>query len=89
MNSLPYLTQSRLDLLFNVGFLCRLMENLTTEHLKSAKRILSYAKGTLELVLKYKQSDKFVLERYFDSDYGGDNEERKSTSGCSCSLVKT
>ena len=57
------------------------MEDPTIEHLKSTKRILRYVKGTLELGLKYKQGDKFVSEGYKYRNYGGDSEERKSTSG--------
>ncbi|CAA7399171.1 unnamed protein product [Spirodela intermedia] len=62
MGSLRYLTHTRPDLSFNVGF----MENSSTEHLKCPKHILRYIEGTLNFGL---------------NDYGGDTEERKSTSG--------
>ncbi|CAA6662759.1 unnamed protein product [Spirodela intermedia] len=76
MGSLRYLTHTRPDLPFSVGF----MENSLAEHLKCLKRVLRYIKGTLNFGLKYKK-EKFVFADFYDSDYGVDTEERKSTSG--------
>ena len=50
------------------------MNNPTFEKLKSAKRILGYIKGTLDLGLKYKHGENFVGVSYSDSHYGGDSE---------------
>ena len=57
------------------------MEDPTSTHLKVAKRILRYLKGTIELGLFYSSSDDFNLVGYCDSDYAGDVDDRKSTSG--------
>ena len=57
------------------------MENPSSWHLASEKCILRYLKGTLTLGLRYKEGKILPLEGYSDSDYGGDLEDRKSTSG--------
>ncbi|CAA6672147.1 unnamed protein product [Spirodela intermedia] len=81
IGSLKYLTHMRPDLLFSVSFLNRYMENPISEHLKCAKRLLRYIKGTLDFGLRYKQGKNFDVKGYCDSDDSGDFEEWKSTSG--------
>ncbi|KAA0062710.1 putative mitochondrial protein [Cucumis melo var. makuwa] len=62
------LTCSRPDILFNIGLVSRFIESPTTTHLKVAKRILRYLKGTLDYGLLYSSSKEFKLEGYCDSD---------------------
>ena len=57
------------------------MEAPTCLHMKAAKRILRYVKGTLNYGLFYSSSKNFNLVGYSDSDWGGDINDRKSTSG--------
>ncbi|KAL5568196.1 hypothetical protein UlMin_024771 [Ulmus minor] len=57
------------------------MENLKTTHFKTAKRILRYIKGTIDIGLLYSVSNNYKLVGYTDSDCGGDIDDRKSTSG--------
>ena len=57
------------------------MESPTTTHLKVAKRILRYLKGMVDYGLFYSSSKEFKLEGYCDSDWAGDTNDRKSTSG--------
>ncbi|KAA0047102.1 Copia protein [Cucumis melo var. makuwa] len=57
------------------------MESPTTTHLKVAKRILCYLRGTLDYGLFYSSSKEFKLEGYYDNDWAGDTNDRKSTSG--------
>ncbi|KAM1274613.1 hypothetical protein ACFX1Q_025409 [Malus domestica] len=45
VGSLRYLTYTRPDILYAVGLVNRYMENPTTTHLKTAKRLLRYLKG--------------------------------------------
>ena len=66
--------------MFSVGLLSHFMENPLVEHLKIAKRVIRYVKGTLNYGLKYKRSKVFELIGYSDSDYAGDHIDRKSTS---------
>ena len=81
VGSLRYLTCTRPDILFGVGLVSRFMEEPTTTHLKTAKRILCYIKGTLDFGLSYSSSNNFRLVGYSDSDWAGDLDDRKSTTG--------
>ena len=59
----------------------RFMEDPYLEHWKAAKRILRYIKGTYQLGLEYQFGGKVQLARYIDSDWVGDVEYIRSTSG--------
>ncbi|XP_075091976.1 secreted RxLR effector protein 161-like [Nicotiana tabacum] len=78
---LLYLTASRPDIIFSVGLCARLQSNPKESHLKAAKRILRYLKGTQDLVLYYPSGDNFDLIGCADADYVGYLVDRKSTSG--------
>ena len=45
------------------------------------KKALRYLQGTKGLMLTYRRSDSLHLEGYSDSDFAGDVDDRKSTSG--------
>ncbi|KAK2973953.1 hypothetical protein RJ640_027582 [Escallonia rubra] len=79
VGSLRYLTCTRPDILFDVGLMSRYMEAPTTSHLKVAKKILRYIKGTLDYGIMYSSSQDFKLVGYCDSDWAGDKADRKST----------
>ncbi|XP_070010944.1 secreted RxLR effector protein 161-like [Nicotiana sylvestris] len=81
IGSLLYLTASRPDIVFSVGLCARFQSNPKESHLKDAKRILRYLKGTHDLVLYYPSGDSFNLIGYADVDYIGYLMDRKSTSG--------
>ncbi|KAG6534992.1 hypothetical protein ZIOFF_008906 [Zingiber officinale] len=49
--------------------------------LRSLERNLRYIKGTIYFGLLYSTSNHFKLEGYSDSDWGGDIDDRKSTTG--------
>ena len=57
------------------------METPTTLHLQAAKRVLRYLKGTADYGLFYKRGESGKLVGFSDSDYAGDLEDKKSTSG--------
>ncbi|GMI75822.1 cysteine-rich RLK (RECEPTOR-like protein kinase) 8 [Hibiscus trionum] len=81
VGSLRYLTITRPDITYAVGLVSRFMENPKQDHWIAAKRILRYIKGTLDHGLLYTHSQNSRLVGYSDSDYGGDIDDRKSTSG--------
>ncbi|XP_075074657.1 secreted RxLR effector protein 161-like [Nicotiana tabacum] len=80
IGSLLYLTASRLDIVFSVGPCARFQSNPNESHLKAAKRILRYLKGTHDLVFYYPSGENFYLVRYADADYVGYLVDRKTTS---------
>ncbi|XP_047316820.1 secreted RxLR effector protein 161-like [Impatiens glandulifera] len=82
VGSLMYLTSTRPDLMYATSLLSRYMAKPTMLHLQIAKGILKYLKGTMNLGIFYKKgSQPEELEAYIDTDYAGDSDDRKSTSG--------
>ncbi|XP_019258692.1 PREDICTED: uncharacterized protein LOC109236907 [Nicotiana attenuata] len=81
IGSLLYLTTSRQDIVFSVGLCARFQSNPKESHLKAAKRILRYLKGTQDLVLYYPSGENFDIVGYADGDYAGFLVDTKSTSG--------
>ena len=81
VGSLMYLTATRPDLMFIVSLISRYMERPTESHLLAAKRALRYIKGTVSLGMFYKKGVSEELVGYTDSDYAGDQDDKKSTSG--------
>jgi len=81
IGSLMYLTSTKPDIMFVVSLLSRYLAYPTELHLQAIKRVLRYIKGTLSYGIFYKQSGNAELLAYTDSDYAGDLEDRKSTSG--------
>ena len=81
VGSLIYLTTTRLDMMFCVSLISRYMAKPTELHLQTAKRILRYLKGTINYGIFYKKGGEKKLLAFTDSDYAGDLEDRKSTSG--------
>ena len=51
------------------------------EHIKYAKYVLRYLKGTKGLKIKYDKSSNAGLIRYSDSDWGENKDDYHSTSG--------
>ena len=81
VGSLMYLTATRPDMTFIVSFISRYMERPIEMHLQAAKRALRYVKGTIGIGVFYKKGGKQEFLGYTDSDYAGDQDDRKSTSG--------
>ncbi|KAJ9538292.1 hypothetical protein OSB04_031025 [Centaurea solstitialis] len=83
IGSLMYLTASRPDIMFAVCVCARYQVRPKESHLHAVKRIFKYLKGQPRLGLWYPNDSSFDLVAYTDSDYGGANLDRKSTSrGC-------
>ena len=81
VGSLLYLaTRTRPDISSAVNVLCRHFSDPRKVHMTAAKRVLRYLQGTKSFGLRFSGS-KPTLEAYSDSDWAGDHEDRKSTSG--------
>ncbi|KAK2452968.1 putative mitochondrial protein [Trifolium repens] len=83
MGCLMYLLASRPDLAFSVCLVARYMDRPTEIHVAAVKRIMRYLKGTLSYGMLYKADDNknLCLIGWSDSDYAGDLDDRKSTTG--------
>ncbi|GJV75544.1 putative ribonuclease H-like domain-containing protein [Tanacetum coccineum] len=81
IGSLMYLTASRPDIMYAVCVCSRFQVTPKTSHLNAVKRIFKYLKGKSNLGLWYPRESPFDLEAFSDSDYGGSNLDRKSTTG--------
>jgi hypothetical protein len=81
VGSLMYLTATRPDIAYSVSLISRFMEDPKESHFMAAKRILRYLQGTQNLGIFYKAGGNEELIAYTDSDYAGDLDDRKSTSG--------
>ncbi|WVZ00998.1 hypothetical protein V8G54_027067 [Vigna mungo] len=84
VRSLRFICNRRPDLSFAVGIVSRFMANRKKSHLAAAKRVVRYIKGTAEdgILFPYgMQIGELELIGYTNSDFGGDQTDRKSTSG--------
>jgi hypothetical protein len=81
VGSLMYLTATRPDLMYGVSLISRFMSCPTEQHWLAAKRLLRYLMGTMNLGIFYKKGGCKQLIAYSDSDFAGDIDDRKSTTG--------
>ena len=72
---------SRPHLSFVVSSLSQVLKNPSQDHWLLAKKVLRYLKGTFDLGLVFKHSKCLKLVGFCDSDWGGDPNDRRSTSG--------
>ena len=92
MNNFPYraaighlmylMTCTRPDLAYAVSTLSQFMVKPNILHWRAVQRVLRYLKGTTGYGITFMQGNKkHVLSGFSDSDFAGDIDERKSTSG--------
>lgn len=83
VGSLRYLVNTRPDLAFAVGYVSRFLEDPREDHLAAVKRIVRYVAGTQGWGLWFSRGKKEepCLTGFSDSDYAGDVDTSKSTSG--------
>lgn len=81
VGSLMYITSTRPDIQFVVSLISRLMSKPMEEHYAAAKRVLRYIQGTIDYGIWYKKGGKGGIKVFTDSDYAGDLNDRKSTTG--------
>ncbi|CAA6674500.1 unnamed protein product [Spirodela intermedia] len=82
VGSLRYLVNTRLDLAFAVGYVSRFLEEPRKDHLTAVKQILRYVAGTKSWGLNYERKEEQVqLTGFSNSDFAGDVDAQKSTTG--------
>ena len=81
IGSLTYLaTVSRPDMSFSVGQASRYCEEPKVQHWTAVKKILAYVKGTAQHGIRYTLTADGITG-FCDSEYAGDPNTRRSTSG--------
>jgi hypothetical protein len=80
VGALQYCTLTRPDISFSVNQLCQHMHAPTSAHWSAAKRVLRYLKSSVDHGLHYTKSP-LHLTAYCDSDWAGDPDDRRSTTG--------
>ena len=88
IGKLQYVVHRRPDIALAIGIVAIFSANPKENHLMEVKRIMRYLKGIDDFGLYYKRSEKFGLNAYTDGDWGGNIDERKSTSGGALFLGK-
>lgn len=82
VGSLMYLAiGTRPDIAFAVGKVSRHLNNPTESDVNCVKRIFKYLRGTMDLGIIYESNAKLTLNCFSDSDYAGDSDTRRSTTG--------
>jgi histone deacetylase 1/2 len=80
MEAFQYLTLTKLDISYSVNQLCQFLHCSTNTHLTAAKKVLRYLKGTLQFGLQFNKGS-LQLNGFCDSNWAGNPDDRKSTSG--------
>jgi hypothetical protein len=82
---------SRFDIMNAVRELARFMEDPGAEHLAALKRVFRYLKGTQDMTLTYGPfvTTDFKLVGFSDSDWAGELDTRRSTTGYAFMLSTT
>lgn len=83
IGSLRYIVNTRSDLAYSVGVVSRYMEAPGREHWAVVKHILRYLKGTVGYGCRDEKDTELkpIMLGYSDSDFAGDVEDRRSTTG--------
>lgn len=82
MGSLIFsMLETRPDIAFATSVASRFSRNPSHKHTESVKTIFRYLKGNRDCGITYGGQDKPLIEGYLDSDWAGDKESGKSTSG--------
>ena len=80
VGKLLHLTHTRPDITYAVSVVSRYMQTPQTSHLHAVKRIFRYLAGTWDSGILFRRGGEGITG-YSDSDYAGDIESGRSTSG--------
>ncbi|XP_021989264.1 uncharacterized mitochondrial protein AtMg00810-like [Helianthus annuus] len=81
VGALQYLTFTRPDISYAVQQVCLFMHEPRDPHFAFMKRIIRYIQGTIDYGIRIIKSASCSLIAYFDADWGGCSDSRRSTSG--------
>lgn len=80
VRGLQYCTLTRPEIAYSVNQLYQHLHSPTSTHWTALKRVLRYLKGSVDFGLFYSQGP-LTLQAYCDSDWAGDPDDRRSTTG--------
>jgi len=86
VGSLNYLTTTRPDIAYSVSVLSQFMARPLDSHWQAAKAVLRYLKGTVDFGIEYTDSSDVQLTGFSDSDWAGNPDDRRSTTGYAFSI---
>ena len=75
------MVETRPDIAFATSVVSRFAKNPSHQHTEAVKTILRYLKGSRDRGITFGGEKELCIEGYSDSDWAGDKESRKSTSG--------
>ncbi|RVW60939.1 Retrovirus-related Pol polyprotein from transposon RE1 [Vitis vinifera] len=81
VGALQYVTLTRPDIAFAVNKVCQFMQQPTTAHWLSVKRILRYLRGTMQDGLLLSPSSNLTIEGFKDADWDAHLDDRRNSSG--------
>jgi hypothetical protein len=81
VGSLNYLATTRPDIAYFVSVLSQFMEKPQEIHWNATKEVIKYLKGTLDYGIKYTDASDVELIGYSYSDWAGNPDDRRSTTG--------
>jgi hypothetical protein len=76
-----YFTATKPNIMYVVSLLSKHMHCASKTHFQAAKRILRYIKGTIDYEIRFSQVEKLNLHGYSDSDWAGNIDDMRNTSG--------
>ncbi|KAK3039609.1 hypothetical protein RJ639_027200 [Escallonia herrerae] len=81
VGAMQYLSITRADVSFAVNRLSQVMHSPTERHWTALKRVLRYLKATIHHGLYLRRGAPLTLQAFSDSDWGGDHDNGRSTTG--------
>jgi len=80
VGALQYLNLTRHELSFAINKLAQFMHKPTSLHFQHLKRLLRYLKATINFGILLMKTHALTLQAYTDVDWGGNTDDRTSTS---------